>query len=247
MNFLVQCYHVNKLHTAKLKRLDEYFDISAEYDWRLAQYLIKHKQQPSFLSPSSSLSSPNIWNENSSSTNNSLAVAAAATTSSSLIPPSQELNSIVQSPSLFLPISASSSSSSSSSGSSSESESESDSSESDSSEDDDDDDDDDDERNILRALHEAQQQRAINSPPIGLPTQSSSKGFSLFEPTKFHIHRIFSVVESNINRVTSTNDASDQRSQIISSSLNRFPFLGSFKRERSDVRFFINFNFPITK
>ena len=44
-------------------------------------------------------------------------------------------------------------------------------------------------------------------------------------------------VESNLNHVTtiSNNESSDQRSQIVSSSFNRFPFLGSFKRQRSEV------------
>lgn len=68
---------------------------------------------------------------------------------------------------LFLPISSSSSSSESSSSSSS-------SESSDDDDDDDDDEDDEDERNILRVLHEAQQQRLVNSSPLRTSTESAS-------------------------------------------------------------------------
>ena len=52
-------------------------------------------------------------------------------------------------------------------------------------------------------------------------------------------------IENNLNHVTSSPltinnpsnniESSDQRSQIVSSSFNRFPFLGSFKRQLSEV------------
>ncbi|CAF1136821.1 unnamed protein product [Rotaria sordida] len=122
--------------------VDELFGamLSSENDWRLAQYLIRHKQRPSFLS------SPNIWNENSN-----ISLTAASSSSMSR---NQEFNITAQSSSLVLPVSSSSESSSSSSSSSA------------SSDDDDDDDDDDDERNILLAIQGTQQQRLINSSPL---------------------------------------------------------------------------------
>jgi hypothetical protein len=48
-------------------------------------------------------------------------------------------------------------------------------------------------------------------------------------------------IEINLNHVTSSslpstnNESPEQRSQIVSNSLNRFPFLGSFKRQLSEV------------
>ncbi|UJR15491.1 hypothetical protein I4U23_002434 [Adineta vaga] len=212
--------------------------LSSENDWRLAQYLIKHKQRPSFLSASSISSSSNIWSENS---NSATSLTAA---SSSSIPTIQPLNIPRESSPLFLPLSSnngnssSSNSSDSSSENSSESSTTSSSSSSSESDDDDDDnnndedddeedeeeDDDADERNILRVLQEAQQQRRVNasssssSPPLQPITESAE-------------------IDNNLNHVTTNNlnESSDQRSQIVSSSFNRFPFLGSFKRQRSET------------
>jgi hypothetical protein len=130
--------------------------ILAENDWRLAQYLIRHKQRPSFLS------SPNTWSDYS---NSNISLTAA---SSSSVPRNQELNTPVQSSSLFLPVSSSSSASESDSESSSSSSSSSGSGSSD-------DEDDDDERNILLALQEAQQQRLVNASPLRPSTESAGK------------------------------------------------------------------------
>jgi hypothetical protein len=130
--------------------------ILAENDWRLAQYLIRHKQRPSFLS------SPNTWSDYS---NSNISLTAA---SSSSVPRNQELNTPVQSSSLFLPVSSSSSASESDSESSSSSSSSSGSGSSD-------DEDDDDERNILLALQEAQQQRLVNASPLRPSTESPGK------------------------------------------------------------------------
>jgi hypothetical protein len=50
-------------------------------------------------------------------------------------------------------------------------------------------------------------------------------------------------VENTLNHapsiINNNNELSDQRSQIVSSTFNRFPFLGSFKRQRSEVCIFL--------
>ena len=218
MNFLVLCYHV----IIDLKIIVDFLIIFilAENDWRLAQYLIRHKQRPSFLL------SPNTWSDYSNS-NTSLTAA-----SSSPVPRNQELNTPVQTSSLFLPVSSSSSSSnsSSSSASGSDSESSSSSSESGSSDDDeddnnddDDDDDDDYERNILFALQEAQQQRLVNSSPLRPSTESAGK--ASFIDSNHRILTDILDVDNHLNDVGSSNnnsESSDQRSQIVSSSLIDF-------------------------
>jgi len=82
-----------------LKKYISYF--TAENDWRLAQYLIKHKQCPSFLP-----SSLDMWNENSNT--------SITTTNSFSIQHQQQSNISTQplSP-LFLPFNSNESSSSS--------------------------------------------------------------------------------------------------------------------------------------
>ncbi|CAF1471237.1 unnamed protein product, partial [Adineta steineri] len=95
------------------------------------------------------------------------------------------------------------------------------SSSSSSDEDEDEDEDDVDERNILLALQDAQQQRVTNSSPLRPIIENAE-------------------IENNLNHVTSNinnanSESLDQRSQIVSSSFNRFPLLGSFKRQRSET------------
>ena len=182
MNSLVRCCHVRTTRRALI--VIRLLILLAENDWRLAQYLIRHKQQPSFTS-----SSPNLWSENSDS-NTSITAA-----SSSSIPQRHESESLAQPTSLFLPVSSSSSSSNSSSSSGSsdsdgDTDSESSSSSISSSSDGDDDDDDDDDSHLLLAFHEAQQQRLANSPPLRSITESA--GRSLLPPPVVHSSSVYS-------------------------------------------------------
>ena len=178
----------------------------AENDWRLAQYLIRHKQQPSF--------SPSLWNSSSNST--TLAQLQ---------------------PSMFLPVMSSSSSSSESesdndhASATSDSDSSSNSdldTEDDENDDDDVEEDEEEDENIdgndfLTTLRRAHQQR---------PAAATASTLVQLSPPRVEIEPPPrpAVITGN-----STALSTEQRSQIASNPLNRFAFLGSFKRQRSEV------------
>ncbi|CAF4144334.1 unnamed protein product, partial [Rotaria magnacalcarata] len=78
-----------------------------------------------------------------------------------------------------------------------------------------------DERNILLAIQGAQEQEQHLINPSSPMTASAGNNLNN--------------ISTNNNNNNNNESSSDQRSQIISSSINRFPLLGAFKRQLSDT------------
>ena len=184
----------------------------AENDWRLAQYLIRHKQQPTF-----SNSSPQLWNNNSTSN-------PSNSTTLSELPPSIFFPTIVNSSESESDNENASASSNSNSDSDSDNEGEGDDDDDDEDEDDEDDEENEDESFFARLRQVQQQQSASTSASSSVVVQLPPLQVETGDPPR-----------STVITGDSTALTTEQRSQIASNSLNRFPFLGSFKRQRSEV------------